>query len=375
MTNRQRFLRTMQFKSVDRAPMIECGLWGQTRERWEREGMPKDVHIQGLFLNGNELFDLDRIYWMPLNFGMKPGFEEEVIEETERHLVKRHADGVVTRALKEGTVGGTRLSMDQHLDHPVKTRADFLELKRRYDPSTPTRYPEWWGDLTRTLKGRDYPVGLPPVGAIGFYSRLREWMDTENACMVFHDDPAWAHEMVEFIADFTLAVIERALKEVEIDFFMWFEDYAFKTGPLVSPSIFREFLLAPYRRVNDRLRSAGIEIIAQDTDGNAEVLIPLHLEAGINAYYPLECAAGQDPVRLRKEYGRDLLLWGGLDKRALAKDKKAIELELLYKLPPLLNDGGYIPMLDHTVPPDVSYENWLYYLDLKRKILEGTHGA
>jgi len=375
MTGRERFLKTMRFEPVDRAPMIECGLWGQTYERWQGEGMPEDVHVKGLFLNGNEFFGLDRILWLPLNFGMMPGFEEEIIEETDRYLVKRHTTGAVTRALKEGTVGGTRPSMDQHLDHPVKTRGDFLAIKRRYDPSSPMRYPEWWPDLTRTLANRDYPVGLPHVGAVGFYSGLRQWMGTENACTVFHDDPGLAHEMVEFIADFTLAVVDRALNEVDVDFFMWFEDYAFKTGPLVSPSIFKEFLLGPYRRVNDRLRAAGIEIIAQDTDGNAEVLLPLHLEAGINLYYPIECAAGQDPLRLRQEYGHDLLLWGGIDKRALARDKDAIDSELLRKLPPLLADGGYIPMLDHTVPPDVPYENWLYYLDMKRKLLEGRYGA
>ena len=369
MTNRERFVNTLQFRAVDRAPMIEAGLWNQTYKRWISEGMPEDVYAEKLFLNGNEFFGLDRIYWIPLKFTMIPSFEEEIIEETDRYLIKRQASGQITKALKEGAVGRHRLSMDQHLEAPVKTRADFQAIKKRYDPTSPIRYPEWWSDVARSLKGRDYPVGLPPTGSIGFFSRIREWMDTENACTIFLDDPAWAHEMVEFIAEFTLNVIERAIQDVDVDFFWWFEDYAFKTGPLVSPSIFKEFLLEPYRRVNDRLRAAGISIIAQDTDGNAEVLLPLHLEAGINLYLPLECAAGNDPVRIRKEYRHDLLLWGGIDKRVLAQDKRAIQDELNYKIPPLVQDGGYIPMLDHTVPPNVPYENWLYYLDYKRKLL------
>lgn len=372
MTGRERFLRTFHYESVDRVPLIECGAWGQTFDRWEREGMPQDVHAsRHLFLEGSEFFQLDRVYWLALNFGMMPGFEVEVIEETGRYLVRRGADGVVTRALKEGTSRGTRASMDTYLEFPVRERKDFEALKARYDPASPARCPEWWSDLVRGLQGRDYPVILPYVGAIGFYSRFREWMGTQNACTVFYDDPALAHEMAEFIADFTIRTIDRAIRDVDVDAFMWFEDYAFKTGPLISPSIFREFLLAPYRRVNDVLRSHGIDIIIQDTDGNPEVLLPLHLEAGINVFYPIECAAGMDPVEIRKKYGRDLLLWGGIDKRELAKDKDAIERELLYKLPPLLEDGGYIPMLDHTVPPDVPYENWFYYLEMKRKIAEG----
>ena len=376
MTGRERFLRTFRYEPVDRVPLYEVGAWGQTFDRWESEGMPRDIHTsKHLFLEGNEFFNLDRAHWIVLNSGMLPEFKEEIIEETDRYLVKRNARGIVTRALKTGTSRGTRASMDTYLDFPVKERKDFEAIKKRYDPSSPARYPEWWPEVVRCLKGRDYPVILPRVGGFGFYSRIRQWMGTELACTIFYDDPGLAHDMTEFIADFTIAATDRATKDVDIDAFMWFEDYAFKTGPLISPSIFREFLLPRYRRVNDVLRSRGIEFIVQDTDGNPEVLLPHHLEAGINVFYPIECAAGMDPVEIRKKYGRDLLLWGGIDKRALARDRKSIEEELLHKLPPLLEDGGYIPMLDHTVPPDVPYENWLFYLEQKRKIVEGKHGA
>jgi hypothetical protein len=164
--------------------------------------------------------------------------------------------------------------------------------------------------------------------------------------------------------------MKRALAHVQMDYFMWWEDFAFKTGPLVSPSIFERFLLPRYRRVNEVLRRGGTDIIFVDSDGNPSVLIPLLLDAGVNGTYPIEAAAGMDPVRLRREFGRDLLLWGGVDKRALTKDKRAIADELRSKLPPLLAEGGYIPQLDHMAPPDIPYDNWLFYLDLKRQMLE-----
>jgi uroporphyrinogen decarboxylase len=78
-----------------------------------------------------------------------------------------------------------------------------------------------------------------------------------------------------------------------------------------------------------------------------------------------------DPVRLRNQYGKDLALCGGIDKRELTKDRDAIRQELLKKLPPLLDSGGYIPTVDHTVPHDVPYENFLFYLEMKREIAEG----
>ena len=181
--------------------------------------------------------------------------------------------------------------------------------------------------------------------------------------------------MCDFIADNIIATCQRALEDVEVDFFFWHEDFAYNSGPLVSPKIFKDFLLQRYRRVNDFLRAHGVDIIFLDSDGNLTALIPLLLEAGINGLFPCECAAQQDPIELRKEFGRDLLLWGGIDKRALTADQKTIKHELISKLPYLIESGGYIPTLDHFVPPDVSYQNFLFYLDLKRKILEGSFGA
>jgi uroporphyrinogen decarboxylase len=69
-----------------------------------------------------------------------------------------------------------------------------------------------------------------------------------------------------------------------------------------------------------------------------------------------------------------LALCGGVDKRELAKDKKAIEQEV-ERILPLIEQGGYIPTVDHTVPPDVSYENFMYYMEIKMKALQGEYGA
>jgi uroporphyrinogen decarboxylase len=114
-----------------------------------------------------------------------------------------------------------------------------------------------------------------------------------------------------------------------------------------------------------------VKVIELDSDGNTEALLPMLIEAGFNCHWPLESAANMDPVKIRKKYGTSLALMGGIDKRELAKGKKAIEEELRRKVLPMLETGGYIPTVDHTIPPDVSLENALYYFELKRAIAEG----
>ncbi|MCS7224426.1 MAG: hypothetical protein NZ959_07710, partial [Armatimonadetes bacterium] len=83
-------------------------------------------------------------------------------------------------------------------------------------------------------------------------------------------------------------------------------------------------------------------------------LIPLWLDAGVTGVYPLEVASGENPVELRKKYGRRLMMFGGVDKRVLSQDKEAIRKHLLedLRLPWLFRQGGYTTFVDHAVPPD-----------------------
>ena len=370
MTHRECFHKVMAGEVTDWVPNYELGCWGQTVENWIAEGLPQE---QSYFsrvdmFEGEPLFKLDRRGFARLDVGMFPGFEYEKFEEDERTITARHANGIVTKALKVGTVRGTRMSMDSYLSHPVTDRASWDDMKRRYDPNVLFRYPFWWDETARMWKDRDYPVCLLGNGSFGLYSQLRSWVGTEEISYMFYDSPALVEEMVEFSTDFLLAVVERALGDVQFDYFNFFEDCAGKGGPLYSPEIFHRFFMKPYKRIVERLRAAGIKSIWVDSDGDPEVIVPLWMEAGINCFWPLEQASGMDPLRLRKKFGKDLCLLGGIDKMEVAKGPQAIEKELYAKIPPMLEQGGFIPHIDHAISPEISYSDFRYYLDLKLKL-------
>ena len=117
----------------------------------------------------------------------------------------------------------------------------------------------------------------------------------------------------------------------------------------------------------DLLHKNGIDIIFLDSDGDVSKLIPIWLDCGINYMWPLEVAAGNNAVALRKEYGKDLIIGGNIDKRALVKGKEAIREEVMSKVPFLLEKGGYFPSTDHLVPPDVTFENYKYFINTLRE--------
>jgi hypothetical protein len=60
-----------------------------------------------------------------------------------------------------------------------------------------------------------------------------------------------------------------------------------------------------------------------------------------------------------------------MDKRAIASGRDGVDAELARVLP-LVREGAFIPMLDHFVPPDVSFETYRYYVERRRELLART---
>ena len=375
MTSREQFLAVMDHAPANRAPSWELGIWPQTQDRWLSEGMPDDKLLgdwfSGVDAGRENTVGLDVREFVPVHMGMAPPFEHRVLEKTDRYEVVQDGSGIVRKALVEGTVRGGRSSMDQYLRFPVETVADLRDLKKRYDPGDMNRYPRNWRESIAGWNERDHVLVLGRNCCTGFYGVARAWMGTENLCLAIHDDPALCEETFEFIADFVIEVTTPIVEEVDFDYFNFFEDMAFKTGPLMSPRSFRELVFPHYRSAIDHLKRHGVRYVSLDSDGNTETLIPQFLEMGVDVHWPFERAADMDPVRIKAQYGSDLRIWGGVDKRDIAQGPAAID-RALHELAPLMETGGYIPALDHTFPPDISWPNFCHYMEQKQRLLDGT---
>lgn len=288
-----------------------------------------------------------------------PRFEQKVLKQDDKTITMINQGGQTVKILKNDPQ-----KMPMYLDHPVKDRETWKEYKKRLDPNTPDRWPADWEKYVERVNSRDHPIALEVGGLFGF---LREWMGLEKLLYTFYDDPGLIEDMMDTMVYLELEVIKRATKDIKVDQASFWEDMCYKSGPLISPAMFRKFMMPRYRQITDLLHKNGIDIIFVDSDGNVNELIPLWLECGINYMWPLEVAAGNDAVALRKEYVTDLILAGNIDKRALIKGKEAIREEVMSKVPFLLEMGGYFPTIDHLVPPDVTFDNYCYYIDTLRE--------
>jgi len=358
LNRRERFLNIFRYKKVDHIPDVEFGYWEETLRRWHNEGLPrwvKDNYTADIY------FGFEAWYWhkVPIHIPFKP-FERKILREDDRVVIVRDETGVIKMEFKKGK--GT--SIPKYIEFPIKNWDSWQEYKERWDLDN-IRYPENWEELKEKYERRDYPLG---VDAGGFFGWARNLMGLENLCRTFYTDPELIKDMFEFRVKMILKAIERAVKEVKLDYAHFWEDMCWRGGPLISPRLFKEYMVPCYKRITDFLKHYGIWLNIVDSDGNIDLLVPLWLEGGVNCFFPCEIMAGSDPLKLREKYGKRALFMGGVDKVALIRGRKYIDEELK-RIKPLVEEGGYIPHVDHRVPSDVSFENYLYYLKKKRELI------
>lgn len=371
MDARTRYLETLLFGNPDRIPLNPGKGRESTRNRWYQEGLPEDVKNHAWYAYktiGGTLPAPESGPDFPVNERMIPTFEEKVLEEKSTSRIVQDWKGNVCEISNEYSTEYLRNAIDfvtrRWIKCPVENREDWEEMKKRYNPDDPQRLPENAEELGEELKDRKHPLTLHVPGP---FWQLREWLGFENLCMWFYDEPELMQEMIDFWCDYILRLMERTFQYVTPDLFHISEDMAYKNFSMVSPEIAGKFLLPAWKKWGEAVDKVGVPLYGVDSDGFIEELIPLWIEAGVNVCDPIEVAAGNDIVRMRRNFGKDIAYVGGVDKRAMAKGGKVIEDEI-ERIKPVIDDGGYIPSCDHGVPSDVSWPDYCHYVKLLAEV-------
>jgi uroporphyrinogen decarboxylase len=258
----------------------------------------------------------------------------------------------------------------------VSTSEDVAGLRRRLEASAPGRYP---ADLDASIEGwlrRDCSLGLGRTCAIhGFCRQARQLMGDVNVSLDAGDEHSGLiHEVMTFWADFLIETSRPVLEKIHVDFVILHEDPSLKGAPLQNPETYRAFVFPHLKRLVDFFREHGTRYVAVDVADDPTALIPHLMEAGVDTLMPIDRAADTGPQEWRRRFGPSLRLWGGVDPRILLLGADAVRAHLREFIP-LIEEGGFIPMVDRPVPPDVSWDAFRAYIDLKQELLCGNFAA
>ncbi|MDD5675785.1 MAG: uroporphyrinogen decarboxylase family protein [Chitinivibrionales bacterium] len=356
MSPRQRFLGTMNFEKVDRIIDREFGYWSDTLKRWREEGMPASVTDD---VKADLFFGFDQWErYVGINTGILPVFPEEIIEKNEKYTVKYDSRHIKCQVFTNG-----KDTIPHYLDFPIKDRETYLPFKKRFLPELQARIPENIAEIGRQVKGRNYILSVFTGSTAGW---IRDFMGFEGFSISTCTQPELIDEILEDLSDVFYYVAQEVTKHLSPDTVVWWEDIAFKTGPIVSPDFFSSKCGPVYKRAMDVYHKSGTQFAWVDCDGDNRLLVPTWLQNGVNIIFPLEVNAGIHPETLRRLYP-GVRMMGGFDKVVLLKGTDEIRKELL-RLKPLVDEGGFIPHIDHRVQADVPYKNFVYYLEAKRDV-------
>lgn len=147
------------------------------------------------------------------------------------------------------------------------------------------------------------------------------------------------------------------------------EDCCFNTGPLISPAMHRAHYDVHYRRMIAAFRAQRVPFMLMDSDGKVDDLLPCWLDSGFDIVFPIEVGTWKaNPVELRRRHGKRLRMMGGVDKHVIPRGEAAIRAEL-EPLRSLVEEGGFIPLPDHRIPPDCSLEQFRTYIRIFKELL------
>jgi len=286
-----------------------------------------------------------------------PPVGQHVLEDDGHTQLLQNDLGLLWRVRTDGT------SMPTWIRFPVECHADWLnKIKPRLDPEA-HEYPGLDAELAEAGRHGDAPVAAALVGLYAFW---RNFWGEEKLAYAFYDQPETLHEMAATWLQMHCRCAPRILQAARIDYVLFHEDMAFKNGPLIGPNLFDEFMAPYYRELFADLRGRGQKRFLLDSDGNNGAVLDRFVELGMNGLYPFEQAAGCDVLAFRREHPH-FVIWGGVDKRALLRNKDDVKREVMEKVPQLLASGGFIPSVDHAVPP-CPQENFEYFLELVRSL-------
>jgi uroporphyrinogen-III decarboxylase len=356
MTDRERFQRQMHYQPVDRCFNMEFGYWNENFKEWP-------LFFENNITNNQEadvFFNFDRIEVVSGETWLNPHFPHKVVEETETTLITMNSDGLLAEIPKDG-----HDTIPHYVKATVVTPEDWKRCKEeRFRLDDPARIVDIEALKKKHPTDRTYPLGVHCGSMIG---KIRDMLTFEGLAYACYDYPEMVEDMVETCCQMVEHFLDQVLAHIDFDYASGWEDICFKNGPIVSVPFFRDVVVPRYKRIHKRLKDHGIDIWYTDCDGDVRPILPYLLEGGINCLFPFEVNGCSHPGELLDQYDGQLRIMGGVDKIQLGKGPRAIKA-YLETLVPYVERGGYIPFCDHRCPPNVSPDDYLYYLDLKEKM-------
>jgi uroporphyrinogen decarboxylase len=292
----------------------------------------------------------------PVLPGLPSGFEYVLRDEGE---YQAYTDewGIGWRKPREG---GFYYDM---YHHPLAGASSLADLKafRFPDPLDDERFSPLRAQAEAVVaKGKAVALVGLCAGIAEIYSWLRGY---EEYYVDLALNSGWVAYMLDRLVEFKSAYWERALAEIGnlVDVVIEADDLGAQNAPLMSPRTYRKLIQPCHRRLFSSIKQQAPVKVFYHTCGAVRQLIPDLIDAGIDILNPIQIsAAGMDLQELKREFGRDLVFWGGgVDTQLVLGEASPEEIREHVKknITVLAPGGGFVFAAVHDIQANVPPEN------------------
>jgi uroporphyrinogen decarboxylase len=252
-------------------------------------------------------------------------------------------------------------------DMPIKSRADW---ERYQIPKAQTSYRT--AMLSEAIRANTHDLAIV-AGFLGPFTMMYWYfMGLDTLSLAVHDDPDLVREMLDAFTKWTLESAQLAVDLGGLDAFNISDDWGGTTALLMSPRHLREFFVPPFRDIVQGMKKLGLPVTMHNDGRIWDVLDDL-VDTGINAFHPVERAAGMDLALVKQRYRGRLCPIGNINNKTtmVTGTPEDVRREALECLKIAAPGGGYILGTDHSLHDDIPLENILAYIEVAK--VEGTY--
>lgn len=218
-------------------------------------------------------------------------------------------------------------------------------------------------DLARSYRDKGQAVMIKGVLA-GIFEMSQRVRGMQNIMMDLVSDPLLAGTFLDKMVELKLKFWEGALPQLGdlVDVVSEADDYGTQESQLVSPRMFREIfkprLAALFARIKQLAPNAKLFF---HSDGNLRPILTDLIEIGVDILNPIHITAkGMEPVALKKDFGKDLVFWGGgVETQSVLPfgSPQQVKENVRRNLDALAPGGGYVFNTIHNIQADVPAQN------------------
>lgn len=255
---------------------------------------------------------------------------------------------------------------------PFAGDASVADLDRHPwpDPHDPGRFRGLKEEARRLRQETDFAIALNMPGGVVTQAQFLRGFEDWFADLIA--DPTFYHALLDRITDLW---VEMAKDEFDAagdcaDFCFFGDDVAFQDGPMMSMELYRKMVKPYHARVFSYIKSRSSAKILYHTCGSVAHLIPDLIELGVDALNPIQVSAkGMDTKTLKREFGKDICFWGGIDTQRVLPfgSVQDVQAEVRRRVGDLGPDG-YCVCAVHNLQADVSPENICAMYDTAREV-------